>query len=68
MAVAPHHSNPMPFGIIQVSILQNLVHLGLGLAGLVSAQTMQRAHRYLLHGRGGAYVVSPCTHRGAKRE
>jgi Domain of unknown function (DUF4383) len=42
----------MPFGIIQVSILQNLVHLVLGLAGLVSAQTMQRAHRYLLHGRG----------------
>jgi Domain of unknown function (DUF4383) len=43
-------SGAMLLGIFQVSLLHNLIHIGLGLAGLVLARTFARARLYLLGG------------------
>ena len=53
---ASHHSGAELLGIFQVSVLHNLVHLLLGLVGLVMARHSSGARAYLLLG-GAAYLV-----------
>jgi hypothetical protein len=53
---ASHLSRAQLFGIFQVSVLHNLVHLLFGAAGLVLARTPLRARNFLLYG-GMVYFV-----------
>ncbi|MFF5968531.1 DUF4383 domain-containing protein [Streptomyces collinus] len=53
---ASHESGAELFGLFQVSILHNLVHLAYGLAGLTLAGTAAGAYSYLLVG-GAVYLV-----------
>ena len=53
---ASHLSGAQLFGIFQVSVLHNLVHLLFGVAGLVLARTPLRARNFLLYG-GMVYFV-----------
>lgn len=53
---ASHDSGAELFGLFQVSILHNLVHLAYGLAGLILAGTASGAYSYLLVG-GAVYLV-----------
>lgn len=45
-----HQSSAAVFGVFAVSVLHNLFHIGVGLAGLVFARTYARARTYLLVG------------------
>ncbi|MFD7300872.1 DUF4383 domain-containing protein [Streptomyces pharetrae] len=56
MEFAAHHSEAKLFGVFQVSILHNLVHLAFGLAGLALSRTASQARLYLLVG-GAIYLV-----------
>ena len=56
MAFAGHDSDAMLFGVFQVSILHNLVHLLFGVAGLAMARTASGARAYLIGG-GVVYLV-----------
>ncbi|MFJ8592038.1 DUF4383 domain-containing protein [Streptomyces sp. NPDC093598] len=56
MEFASHESGAELFGLFQVSILHNLVHLAYGLAGLTLARTAAGAYSYLLVG-GAVYLV-----------
>lgn len=56
ITLASHHSDAMLFGIFQVSIVHNIMHLLFGVAGVAMARTMLGAHRYLLLG-GLSYLV-----------
>jgi hypothetical protein len=56
MKFASHESGADLFGIFQVSILHNLVHLAFGLAGLAMSRTASGARTYLLVG-GAIYLV-----------
>ena len=47
---ASHQSEAQLFGIFQVSVLHNLVHLLFGVAGLVMARTPLAARNFLLYG------------------
>lgn len=47
---AGHEGNAELFGIFEVSVLHNLVHLGFGLAGLALAATLERAKTFLVGG------------------
>ncbi|MFI6267049.1 DUF4383 domain-containing protein [Micromonospora sp. NPDC051006] len=49
---ATHHSGALLFGVFQVSILHNAVHLFFGLLGLVLARTVAGSRVFL--GAGGA--------------
>ena len=53
---ASHESGAELFGLFQVSILHNLVHLDYGLTGLMLAGTAAGAYSYLLVG-GAVYLV-----------
>ncbi|MFJ5729317.1 DUF4383 domain-containing protein [Streptomyces paradoxus] len=53
---ASHESGAELFGLFQVSILHNLVHLAYGLAGLMLAGRASGAYSYLLLG-GAVYLV-----------
>jgi hypothetical protein len=53
---AGHESGAELFGLFQVSILHNLVHLAYGLTGLILAGTASGAYSYLLVG-GAVYLV-----------
>lgn len=55
MSLVSRHSDALLFGIFQVSILHNVVHLVFGVAGVALARTMRGAHRYLL--LGGAFYL-----------
>lgn len=50
MPLAGHHSGALLFGVFEVSVLHNLVHVVLGLAGFVLARTYARSRAYLLGG------------------
>jgi hypothetical protein len=50
LAFASHMSGAQLFGIFQVSVLHNLVHLAFGVAGLVFARSPLTARNYLLYG------------------
>jgi hypothetical protein len=56
MKFASHLSGAQLFGIFQVSVLHNLVHLLFGVAGLVLARTPLAARNFLLYG-GIAYIL-----------
>ncbi|MDK1348278.1 DUF4383 domain-containing protein [Streptomyces sp. 378] len=56
MEFASHESGAELFGLFQVSILHNLVHLAYGLAGLALSRTAAGAYSYLLVG-GAVYLV-----------
>lgn len=56
MEFATHESGAKLFGIFQISILHNLVHLAFGVAGLALARTASAAYNYLLVG-GAIYLV-----------
>ncbi|HMR50359.1 MAG TPA: DUF4383 domain-containing protein [Arachnia sp.] len=56
LAWAGHHSEALLFGIFQVSILHNAVHLAFGAAGILSAGTSRSATIYFLAG-GTVYVA-----------
>jgi hypothetical protein len=56
MQFAGHESGALLFGIFQVSILHNLVHILYGLAGLGLATTHVAARNYLIWG-GAVYAL-----------
>ena len=56
MTFASHESEAALFGIFQVSILHNIVHLLFGLAGFAMARTVSGARLYLVGG-GAIYLV-----------
>ncbi len=47
---ASHHSSAAIFGLFQVSVLHNIVHLLFGVAGLLAARTARSARLYLVVG------------------
>ena len=46
LSFAGHHSDARLFGLFQVSILHNIVHLLFGIAGLAMARTAAQARTY----------------------
>lgn len=56
MTFAGHHSEAHLFGVFQVSILHNIVHLLFGVAGLLLARTANGARTFLIGG-GAVYLV-----------
>jgi hypothetical protein len=56
MQLAGHESEAMLFGIFQVSVLHNVVHLAFGVAGVLMARTWSTARTYLLGG-GAVYLA-----------
>jgi arginine exporter protein ArgO len=56
MEFAGHESTAMLFGLFQVSILHNVVHLSFGIVGLAAATRVAAARSYLAIG-GLAYLV-----------
>ncbi|MEV6694276.1 DUF4383 domain-containing protein [Micromonospora sp. NPDC051196] len=56
MTFAGHHSGAKLFGVFQVSILHNLLHLGFGLIGLVLARRLAGARIFLAAG-GAVYLA-----------
>lgn len=57
MSFAGHGSRAELLGVFQTSILQNLVHLLFGGAGLVLAKTAVGARRFLLGGAVAMFVL-----------
>jgi hypothetical protein len=45
MSLFGHRSGALPYGVFQVSILLNMLHLAFGVAGVRLAQTTSGAHR-----------------------
>src|SRR5919107_38893 len=56
LSFAGHHSGALLFGLFQVSILHNIVHLLFGAAGLAMARRYETARLYLIGG-GAIYLV-----------
>ncbi|GAA3680197.1 DUF4383 domain-containing protein [Arthrobacter ginkgonis] len=56
LAFIGHHSTALLLGIFQVSILHNIVHILIGVAGLALARTPAGARNYLIWG-GVVYLV-----------
>ena len=56
LSFAGHQSDARLFGLFQVSILHNIVHLLFGIAGLAMARTAAQARTYLVFG-GAIYLV-----------
>lgn len=56
LSFAGHGSDAKLFGVFQVSVLHNLVHLLLGVAGVVLSRTRDTARAYLVGG-GLVYLV-----------
>lgn len=56
MQFAGHESGAKLFGLFQVSVLHNLVHLGFGVAGLALSRTASGARTFLVGG-GAIYLV-----------
>ena len=56
MRFAGHHSDAHLFGVFQVSVLHNIVHLLFGVAGLALARTASGARAFLIGG-GAVYLV-----------
>ena len=50
MEFAGHESGAMLFGVFQVSILHNIVHLLFGIVGLALSRTPEHARSYLIGG------------------
>jgi hypothetical protein len=56
MKFAGHESPSELLGLFQVSILHNIVHLALGIVGLVAAATWEGSRLYLVGG-GAIYIA-----------
>jgi hypothetical protein len=56
LSFAGHHSGAKLFGLFEVSVLHNIVHLAFGVAGLTLARTFGGARGFLL-GSGAIYLV-----------
>jgi hypothetical protein len=56
LSFAGHHSGAELFGVFQVSILHNIVHLLFGAAGIALARRADTARLYLIGG-GAIYLV-----------
>jgi uncharacterized protein DUF4383 len=56
MTFAGHDSGAKLFGVFQVSILHNIVHLLYGVVGLIMARTAAAARAYLIAG-GAVYLI-----------
>jgi hypothetical protein len=56
LGMAGHGSKALLFGIFQVSVLHNIVHLAFGAAGLLLARTHQKSRSFLIYG-GVVYLV-----------
>lgn len=56
MEFAEHHSGAELFGVFQVSILHNLVHLLFGIAGIAMSRAASTARAFLIGG-GVVYLV-----------
>lgn len=56
LTFAGHGSGAQLFGVFQVSILHNLVHLAFGVVGLLMARTVPGARLFLIGG-GAVYLV-----------
>ena len=56
MKFAGHESPSELLGLFQVSILHNIVHLGIGIIGLVAAATWEGSRLYLVGG-GALYLA-----------
>ncbi len=56
MAFAGHNSDAKLLGIFQISILENIVHLLFGVAGVALAKTWEASRRYFIGG-GIIYLV-----------
>lgn len=56
LSFAGHGSRAKIFGTFQTSVLDNLLHLVFGLAGIALSRTRQTAHAYLVGG-GAVYLV-----------
>jgi hypothetical protein len=56
LSFAGHHSGAQLFGVFQVSILHNIVHLLFGAAGIALARRADTARLYLIGG-GAIYLV-----------
>lgn len=50
LSFAGHHSDARLFGLFQVSILHNIVHLLFGVAGIAAAKAISTARSYLIGG------------------
>jgi len=56
MSFAEYHSGAMLFGIFQISVLHNLVHLAYGVVGVAAAKVLASARTYLIVG-GMVYLA-----------
>ncbi|MGN9806088.1 DUF4383 domain-containing protein [Micromonospora sp. L32] len=56
LRLAGHQSGAQLFGLFQVSVLHNLLHLAFGVAGLALSRTVGLARAYLVGG-GAVYLV-----------
>jgi hypothetical protein len=56
MEFATHESEALLFGLFQVSVLHNIVHLLFGVAGIALARSFSGARNYLIVG-GAIYLV-----------
>lgn len=56
MAMAGHESEAKLLGVFQVSVLHNVVHLLLGIAGVLMSRTVSGARTYLIGG-GTIYAL-----------
>jgi hypothetical protein len=56
LTFAGHHSEAAIFGLFNVSVLHNIVHLLFGVAGVALARTFDGARSYLVGG-GSIYLV-----------
>ncbi|MET9949920.1 DUF4383 domain-containing protein [Streptomyces sp. NPDC006339] len=56
MTFAEHHSGAELFGVFQVSVLHNIVHLLFGVAGIAMSRTAATARSFLVGG-GLIYLV-----------
>ena len=53
LGFAGHHSGAKLFGLFEVSILHNIIHLGFGVSGVLLARMLSGARGYLV---GGGFV------------
>src|ERR1700712_477713 len=56
LTFAGHHSEAALFGVFNVSVLHNIVHLAFGVAGIALARTFNTARSYLIGG-GVIYLL-----------
>jgi hypothetical protein len=56
LGLATHHSEALLFGVFQVSVMHNLVHLAFGIVGVVAGRSPRASRGFLIIG-GIVYLV-----------